>query len=106
MKTVKVKPNQSLFDLAAEHYGTLEALSELLENNPDLENDASALNKAGVSTMGTGVPFRLDVAVKPNFPLRIDETSRLMDGKIIQKINNEITTYETWQTQSKTSRKR
>lgn len=106
MKTVKVKPNQSLFDLAAEHYGTLEALTELLDNNPDLENDMSALNEADVSTTGNRVPFRLDVAVKPNFALRIDETSRLLDGKIIQKLTNEITTYETWQTQSNTSRKR
>lgn len=106
MKTVKVKPNQSLFDLAAEHYGTLEALSELLDNNPDLENDMSALNEADVSTTGNRVPFRLDVAVKTNFALRIDETSRLLDGKIIQKLTNEITTYETWQTQSNTSRKR
>lgn len=106
MKTVKVKPNQSLFDLAAEHYGTLEALSELLANNPDLENDMTALNEADVSTTGNRVPFRLDVAVKPNFALRIDETSRLMDGKTIQKLTNEITTYKTWQTQSKKSRKR
>lgn len=106
MKTVKVKPNQSLFDLAAEHYGTLEALAELLDNNPDLENDMSALNEADVSTTGNRVPFRLDVAVKTNFALRIDETSRLLDGKIIQKLTNEITTYETWQTQSNTSRKR
>ena len=36
MKTVTVKPNQTVFDILVEQYGTCEALAELLENNPNL----------------------------------------------------------------------
>ena len=45
MKTVTVKPNQTVFDILVEQYGTCEALAELLENNPNLENEPGADGK-------------------------------------------------------------
>ena len=95
MKKIKVEPNQTIFDLAVQHYGTAEAVSEILSNNPDLVNDPSALVELGVNTLAKPV-FRLDVAVKPGFELRIDDTGKWMNKQTIQKITNEITTYETW----------
>lgn len=105
MKTVKVEPNQTVFDLAVQHYGTAEAVQKLLDDNPDIANDASALIALGVDTIANPA-FRLDVAVQPGFVLKIDESSRLIDSRIIQKITNEITTYETWQEQSQKSKRR
>ena len=55
MKTVTVKPNQTVFDILVEQYGTCEVLAEFLENNPDLENDPGT-DKRAVS--GTDFPVR------------------------------------------------
>ena len=38
MKTVTVKPNQTVFDILVGQYGTCEALAEFLENNPGQTN--------------------------------------------------------------------
>lgn len=99
MKTIKVLQNQSLLDLAVAHYGTVEAVSEILRLNPDIENDPAAMVAAGENILA-GLPFRLDVAVKSGSTIKIDETSKLIEDRIIKKINTEITTYETWQEQS------
>lgn len=104
MKTVNVEPNQTLFDLALQYYGTVEALHEILSNNPDLENDPAALIALGVDMLQRGV-FRLDVAVRPGFRLKIDETSKLIEDNVLKKITNSITTYETWQELSPKSRR-
>ncbi len=98
MKTIKVEPNQTVYDLAVQHYGTAEAVSEILSNNPDLANDTNALIELSIDTNSQSA-FRLDVAVRPGFMLRIDETSGLRNESIIKKITNDITTYETWNEQ-------
>ena len=99
MRTIKVLSNQSLLDLAVAHYGTVEAVSEILRLNPGIENDPAAMVAAGENILA-GLPFRLDVAVKPGSTIKIDETSKLIEDRIVKKINTEITTYETWQGQS------
>ncbi|MDE6440231.1 MAG: hypothetical protein K2K51_04345, partial [Bacteroidales bacterium] len=66
-----------------------------LANNPAVGTDPPALVELGVNTLAKPV-FRLDVAVKPGFALRIDDTGKWMNNQTIQKITNEITTYETW----------
>lgn len=106
MKTVKVQPNQNVFDLAVQHYGNVEAVDEILRLNPELVNDQTALRELGIDTVKDST-FRLDAAVKPGFALQIDETSKLIDQKIIKKITNEIATYETetsWQERLKPSK--
>lgn len=96
MKTIETEPNQTLFDLAIQHYGTLEALAELLELNPVLENDPEALVANGINTLDN-VVFRMDLALKPGLLLHVDDNSKRMDSKIAAKIDNPVTTYETWQ---------
>lgn len=96
MKTIEVEPNQTLFDVAVQHYGTLDALAELLELNPALENDPAALIANGINTLDN-VVFRMDLALKPGLMLHVDDESKRMDSKIAAKIDNPVTTYETWQ---------
>ncbi|MCM1086300.1 MAG: hypothetical protein NC357_08225 [Bacteroides sp.] len=99
MKTVKVQPNQNVFDLAVQHYGNVEAVDEIIANNPELVNDQTALRELGIDTVQDSA-FRMDAAVKPGHALLIDETSKLMNPKVIKKITNETATYETktsWQ---------
>lgn len=98
MKTVEVQPNQNIYDLAAQHYGSLAAVDELLSLNPDLENDPVALVACG-AILTARQTFRLDVAVKEGFPLRIDTASRLMNRQILHDIKTDITTYQPWQEQ-------
>lgn len=61
MKTVTVKPNQTVFDILVEQYGTCEALAELLENNPNLENEPGADGRAIPEAERI---FRLDIPLK------------------------------------------
>mgnify|MGYP001029954325 FL=1 len=99
MKTVKVQPNQNVFDLAVQHYGNVEAVDEILLLNPEIGNDPLALKNLGVDTAKDRT-FRLDAAVKPGSTLRIDETSKLTETRNLKKITNEVTTYQTeksWQ---------
>lgn len=99
MKQIKVQPNQTVYDLAVQYYGTCEAVATILADNPTLVNDPAALVSLGVNTVVDTV-FRLDVAIKPDSVVYIDTASKLMDYKTLKKIdNNEITTYETWQEQ-------
>lgn len=96
MKTVKVEPNQTIYDLAVQHYGTLDAVAEILQLNPGIVNDPQALIDLGVDTLQDN-PFRIDVAVSPDYGLVIDETSKTVDNNITKKIEEPVTTYETWQ---------
>lgn len=96
MKTVKVEPNQTIYDLAVQHYGTLDAVSEILQLNPGIVNDPQALIALGVDTLQDN-PFRMDVAVSPGYGLTIDETSKAVDNNITKKIEEPVTTYQTWQ---------
>lgn len=96
MKTIEAESNQTLFDVAVQHYGTLDALAELLELNPALENDPAALIANGINTLDK-VVFRMDLALKPGLLLHVDDESKRMDSKIAAKIDNPVTTYETWQ---------
>ena len=96
MKTVKVEPNQTIYDLAVQHYGSMDAVAEILNLNPDIANDPQALIALGVDTLQDN-PFRMDVAVSPDYALVIDETSKTVDNNITKKIEDPVTTYETWQ---------
>ncbi len=94
MKTVKVQSNQNVFDLAVQHYGNVEAVDEIIRLNPDLKNEATALDALGINTAGNEVVFQLDAAVKAGFPLKIDDTSKNIKKNMLKKITQEITTYE------------
>lgn len=90
MKTVTVKPNQTVFDILVGQYGTCEALAEFLENNPDLENEPG--------TDGRDVPvaeriFRFDLPLKEGSTVLINTDSRQIKTSVIREINTEVTTF-------------
>lgn len=92
MKTVKVKPNQTLFDLVVENYGTCEALGEMLRNNPGLENEAAALAAAGIDPVNNS-DFYIDLALKKESEIRIDTDSEQLKTSVIREIDSEVTTF-------------
>ncbi len=99
MKTIKVEPNQTIYDIAVQYYGTLDGVAELIDLNPGLRNDPQALVDLGINTANNDNAFRMDVAIAPGSVLAYDETSRTIDEKVVRKIENPVTTYETWQGQ-------
>lgn len=92
MKTVKVKPNQTIYDIALEWYGTCEAVGEILANNPDIRNDTAALTALGIESVGES-DFYLDVAVDPGADILIDTASPFMRANIVKEIKRDITTF-------------
>lgn len=94
MKTVKTVANQTIFDVAAKHYGTCEAVAELLENNPGLRNDPAALAALGVDYV-TDAAFYPDAALLPGQDIQIDTDSRILKQSIVKELQNkEINTYD------------
>lgn len=90
MKTVTVKPNQTIFDILVEQYGTCEALAELLENNPNLENEPGADGRAIPEAERI---FRLDLPLKDGSTVLISTDSRQIKTSVIREINTEVTTF-------------
>ncbi|OUO14089.1 hypothetical protein [Odoribacter splanchnicus] len=90
MKTVTVKPNQTVFDILVEQYGTCEALAELLENNPNLENEPGADGRAIPEAERI---FRLDLPLKDGSTVLISTDSRQIKTSVIREINTEVTTF-------------
>lgn len=98
MKIVKVKPNQTVFDILAEQYGTCEALAEFLGNNPELENDPESGVPEKDSVSGRLMPeamrmFRLDLPVRAGSTVRMDTDSKLIKTSVIKEMDTEVTTY-------------
>ena len=90
MKTVTVKPNQTIFDILVEQYGTCEALAEFLENNPDLENDPGTDKRAVPESERI---FRFDLPLKVSSTVLISTDSRQIKTSVIREINTEVTTF-------------
>lgn len=93
MKTITVKPGQTLFDVAIEQYGTCEALGELLALNPSLRNDPSALSALGIDALSDG-GFYLDAALPPGSAVEIDPESRLKRNSTLRELTEEVTTFD------------
>lgn len=90
MKTVTVKPNQTVFDILVEQYGTCEALAEFLGNNPDLENELGADGRAMPEAKRI---FRFDLPLKDGSTVLIGTDSRQIKTSVIREINTEVTTF-------------
>jgi|GEM_PF-2150174 hypothetical protein len=88
MKTILVVDNQTLFDIAVQHYSTLEAVKEILTLNPEIENDPVYNVESN--------EFQFDLPVKVNSLLTIDENSSLINKNLLKEINEPVTTYEVW----------
>ncbi len=95
MKTVKAKPNQTIYDVALEQYGNVEAVGEIMVNNPDLRNDPAALAALGINAIAdTG--FYIDVALLPGAAIAINNTdSPLIRPSVLKELaGEEITTFD------------
>lgn len=92
MKTIIVKENQTVYDLAAQYYGTSEALGEILRNNPSLINEDKAKIQAGIDAVQNNY-FYLDLPVRAGSVVLIDTDSPLMNNSIIREMND-ITTFD------------
>ena len=90
MKTVITIDGQTIYDLAVQHYGNMEAIAEILELNPDIRNDAKGVN-ADLSE------FWLDLPIAAGTVLTIDDSSYLQRKNITREITEPVTTFEPWQ---------
>ena len=90
MTTIQTEDNQTIFDLAVQHYGTVEAIGEILRLNPDMKNDAKGYN--------VDIPdFHFDLPIAAGSRIIIDEKSTLMKKNTIKELQKEHIT--TWQEQ-------
>lgn len=93
MKTIKVKPKQTIFDVALEQYGTCEAVGEILMNNPEIANDTKALATLGIEGVDN-IDFHIDVALDASQTIKIDTDSELLRNATIKQIETDITTFD------------
>ncbi len=95
MKTIKVEQNQTIYDIALEQYGNVEAAGEIMVNNPALRNDPAALAALGVDATGDD-GFWVDVSLSPGTAILINDTdSPLMRPAILKDLaGEEITTFD------------
>lgn len=100
MKTIKVKDNQILLDIALQYYGTAEAIGELLANNPGIRNEPQALVSAGRELNS----FYPDIKLQVGQSLQINDDSRTMIKTVVKKIENDVNTYMTEQWQERLNR--
>ncbi len=95
MKTIKAKQNQTVYDVALEQYGNVEAVGEIMVNNPGLRNDPAALAALGINALEDN-GFYIDVALLPGVAIVINDTdSPLMRPAVLKElIDEEITTFD------------
>lgn len=95
MKTVKVIDNQTILDFALAWYGTAEAVREIMQLNPVLENDSYAMVEAGINPGD----FYFDIKLRPGMDVIINDNSNLMRKSVLKNIKEKVTTYTTkaWQ---------
>lgn len=94
MKTVRTSENQTILDVAVKYYGTGEAVAEVLDNNPDLRNDASSLAAIGIDYMSDD-GFYVDAALAVGQHVVIDDSSFVMNQNVVKELQNkEINTFD------------
>lgn len=92
MKTITVKPNQTIYDIAVENYGTCEAIGEILKNNPILKNEDNAKTAVGIDAIADK-SFYFDLPLKADSTLLIDTDSRAIKNSVVREINTDVTTF-------------
>lgn len=90
MKAITTTENQTIFDIAVQHYGNVEAVQEILQLNPQITNDTKGYN------VDDNI-FQFDLPVRSNSQLTIDEDSIYLKKDVLREINETVITFETWQ---------
>ena len=92
MKQIKVKPNQTLFDISIEQYGTCEAIEELILLNPNITNKRR--KEDVVIGKKAYFDFYIDCAVAEGTMVTINPNSELRHLSVIKELQGmNITTY-------------
>ena len=91
MKTITVEPNQTVFDLAIQYYGSTEGINEILENNT-LENDDTSKIAVGIDPI-SDKDFYVDLPVKPGTTTSVNTDSKLVKNSVIREIATNVTTF-------------
>ena len=95
MKTIEVGTDQTILDLALQHYGTADGVGEILRLNPSLSNDPRRLAEERRQMDAFYPDLRLD----PGQRIEIDDSGAVIKKATVKKITRNITTYmtEEWQ---------
>jgi phage tail protein X len=94
MKTVKAKQNQTIYDVALEQYGNVEAVAEIMTNNPGLRNDPAALAALGINAIEDD-GFYMDASLLVGYAIQIYTDSPLMRPLVLKElVGEEITTFD------------
>lgn len=92
---IKVRANQTIFDIAIEQYGTCDAVAEILSLNSDREliNSPRSMVDVGIDYMSDSSLY-LNLALQEGQTLTIDENSSLRKSSVIRELQGvEINTY-------------
>lgn len=91
MRTIKSLKNQTLWDIAIQYYGSAEAVNELLELNPQLQNDLSSVINSGYIVDST--MFYIELPLKEGSSIKIDEDSFWVRRDVLKEIEEDIITF-------------
>lgn len=95
MKTISTVPNQTLFDVAVRYYGTVEAIGELLADNPDLRNDPDAMVALGIDPLADPDVFYPDIALAVGQAVAINSDSATLHQAVVRELlGREINTFD------------
>ena len=92
MNRITVKDNQSVFYIALEQYGTVEAVGEIIADNPALTNDPATLTDMGIEARGSS-DFYIAVKLEPGQHVLINPESKLMKSGVTKLLTMDITTF-------------
>lgn len=91
MRIIKSLKNQTIWDVAIQYYGTAEAVSELLELNPQLQNDLSSVINSGYIVDST--MFYIELPLKEGSSIKINEDSFWVRRDVLKEIEEDIITF-------------
>lgn len=93
MKQIVTKPRQTIYDIATQEYGTIEAVRELLILNPMLKNNPAAQASHGIDYIQI-TDFFPDMELAHGIVVNINDQSPLVQQSITHDLSyTEITTY-------------
>lgn len=94
IQRITVDDNQTIYDIAVQHYGNVEAVGALLSSNPTLTNDPAALAAQNIDYMADDALY-LDIPIFSGTIIEINTQSPMMNYNIKRDIAQPITTYGT-----------
>ncbi len=84
MRIIKTLKGQTISDIAIQEYGTIEAVMELLDNNPHLKG----MNHYTPNDMVDHFcDFDIAVPILEDVKLYINDSSQLMNRKVLKELN-------------------